>query len=132
MNVKQKHEFFGMAYNNTQQKLNYRDSSNSQSQEDKSDLNITYNSKLLDRSEGISNMTPEYGKNSSSNRESNDHTGGVESGQKSVSAAGVSRILSVQNLTEDQSHRHSSSELTTNSANNKLGEVLPGDMHNTD
>ena len=71
-------------------------------------------------------MTPDYGKNSSSNRESNDHTGGVESGQKSGSAAGVSRIISVH---EDQSHRHSSSELTTNSANHhKLGEVLPGDM----
>ena len=73
MNVKQKHEFFGMAYRNTQKNLNYPEGSNSNSLEGKSDLNITYNSKLLDRSEGISNITPEYEKNSSSNRESNDH-----------------------------------------------------------
>ena len=72
---------------------------------DTSDLNITYNSKLLDKSAGASNQTPEYGKNSSSNRDSNDRSGAHEN------EVGVSRIISVNDLTVDRYTAHSGSEI---------------------
>ena len=76
----------------------------SSNEQDTSDLNITYNSRLLDKSGGLSNQTPEYGKNSSSNRDSNDRSGAPDD-------AGVSRIISVNDLTIDRCTAHSGSEI---------------------
>ena len=107
VNVKQKFEYFGMQYGkemNPLGKSNHIGGSSS-NEPDTSDLNITYNSKLLDKSGGLSNMTPEYGKNSSSNRDSNDRSGAPDTD------VGVSRIISVNDLTIDRCTAHSGSEI---------------------
>ena len=48
-------------------KSSHDSSNNSQKNDENSDLNVTYNSRLLDKSGAVSNLTPDYGKQSSSN-----------------------------------------------------------------
>ena len=115
-NVVEKHEFFGISFqrdinNNQLTKSSKKTGSKENSQEDLSELNVDVNSRLLDKSGIFSNQTPEYGKNSSSNRESANEQNSGSGLEKSANT--YNQIKSHYNLTESESQRHSSADFNT-------------------